>query len=53
MDENKLWEKFCENGSVADYLTYRNCVNSMEKTGLETLGKDNGTGTCHKGTEYR
>jgi hypothetical protein len=53
MDENKLWEKFRENGRVADYLEYRNCVNSLDKTELETLDKDNGSGARHKGTEYR
>ncbi len=53
MDENKLWEKFCENGRVSDYLLYRGCVNSTEKTELETLGKDNSTGACNKGAEYR
>lgn len=53
MDENKLWEKFCENGRVSDYLLYRGCVNSIEKTELEKLDKDNGTGACNKGAEYR
>ena len=53
MDENKLWEKFCENGSIADYLIYRNCVNSIEKTELEALDKNNSTGACNKGAEHR
>ena len=53
MDENKLWEKFCENGKVIDYLQYRECVNSIEKTELEPIDKNNGTGTRHKRTEYR
>lgn len=53
MDENKLWERFCENGKVSDYLEYRNCVNSTAKTELESFGKNNGTGSCDKGTEHR
>lgn len=52
MDENKLWERFYKNGRVKDYLEYRNCVNSVSNT-EETSDKDNGTGACDKGTEYR
>ena len=32
MDENELWQRFCEGGKVADYLEYRNCVNVVNKT---------------------
>lgn len=53
MDENALWERFCKNGRVSDYLEYRNCVNSIGKTELEQIDKDNGSGTCDKRTEYR
>ncbi len=53
MDENKLWEKFCENGKVSDYLEYRNCVNSIEKTELEIVDKNNGIGARNQRTEYR
>ncbi len=59
MNENKLWEKFCEKGRVADYLEYKNCVNAVispnaeNKTELKPIDENNGTGSCHKGTEYR
>ncbi len=58
MNEEKLWQKFCENGTVADYLNYRNCVNSVadnmqQKTELKPLDKNNGTGARNKRTEYR
>ena len=53
MDENELWQRFCEGGKVADYLEYRNCVNVVNKTEQELRDKDNRTGSCNKGTEYR
>lgn len=53
MDEKELWQKFCEGGKVLDYLEYRNCVNTANKTELENDGKDNGAGACDTRTEYR
>jgi hypothetical protein len=53
MDKNKLWENFCENGRVSDYLLYRRCVNSTEKTELEKVDENNGIRPCDTGTEYR
>lgn len=53
LDENKMWERFCENGKIADYLLYRECVNSLGKTEMEPCDKDNCTGTGYKGTECR
>lgn len=53
MDEKALWERFCQNGKIDDYLQYRNCVNSTSKTEMKPRDKDNGTGSGHKGTEYR
>lgn len=51
MDENELWQRFCEGGKVADYLEYRNCVNAVNKTELVESDKDNRTGSRDKGTE--
>ncbi len=53
MDENELWQRFCEGGKVSDYLRYRDCVNAVNKTELELSDKNNRTGSCDKGTEYR
>lgn len=53
MDEKMLWEKFCQNGKIDDYLEYRNCVNSSDKTEMKPSDKDNGTGARHTGAEYR
>ncbi len=59
MNENKLWEKFCENGRVSDYLEYRSCINSIEahndanKTELKSVDENNRTGSRNKRTEYR
>lgn len=53
MDENKLWNNFCKNGSVNDYLLYRRCVNSAEKTELGQIDENNGTGVSDSGAEYR
>ncbi len=53
LDENKMWERFCENGKIADYLLYRDCVNSLGKTEMEPCDKDNCTGTGYKGAECR
>lgn len=50
MDEKMLWQRFCENGSVKDYLNYRSCVNSDEKTEMEELGENNSTGVGDTGT---
>lgn len=53
MDENKLWDKFWQNGKVSDYLEYREFVNSTAKTELDTVDKDNGAGACDTGAEHR
>ncbi len=61
MRDEILWAKFCENGSVEDYLKYKNSVNAVKKhtqiienkTELNPLDKNNGTGSCDTGTEYR
>ena len=53
MDENELWQRFCEGGKIADYLEYRSCVNAVNKTELEPRDKNNSTGSCNKRTEYR
>jgi hypothetical protein len=53
VDEKELWERFCQNGRINDYLEYRNCVNSLEKTEMKPFGKANCTGSGHKGAEYR
>ncbi len=53
MDEKTLWQKFCENGKVVDYLTYRSCVNSVNQTELKPIDENNCTGSCDKRTEYR
>jgi hypothetical protein len=53
VDEKMLWERFCQNGKIDDYLEYRNCVNSLDKTEMKPCDKDNGTGSGHKRTEYR
>lgn len=53
MDEKMLWQRFCENGSVEDYLNYRNCVASTDKMELESLDKNDRTGTRNKGTDHR
>ncbi|MGN0526096.1 MAG: hypothetical protein ACI4IF_01550 [Acutalibacteraceae bacterium] len=58
MNENELWQKFCNGGKVADYLNYRNCVNSKAAqnnitTEFDKSAENYGTGTCNKRTEYR
>jgi hypothetical protein len=53
MNENKLWEKFWQNGRVSDYLEYREFVNSTAKTELDTVDKNNCTGACDTGAEHR
>jgi hypothetical protein len=53
MDEKALWQRFCENGSVTDYLNYRNCVDSEKKTELESIGENDCTRLGYKGTDDR
>ncbi len=53
MDEKELWQKFYEGGKVADYLEYRNCVNTENNAELTESAQNDGTGTCNSGTEYR
>jgi len=53
MNENELWQRFCENGRVSDYLEYKNTVNAAKNSELENLGENNSTGTGDKRTEYR
>ena len=52
MDENILWQKFCQGGKVADYLEYRNFVN-LKSAEMKNSVEDDRTGSCDKGTEYR
>lgn len=53
MNENELWQRFCENGRVSDYLEYKNRVKASKNSELENLGENNSTGTGDKRTEYR
>ncbi len=53
MDEKELWQKFCEGGKIADYLEYRNCVNTAQNTELSKNGEIYSPGARYKGTEYR
>ena len=53
MNENELWQRFCENGRVSDYLEYKNTVNAAKNSELESLGENNSTGIGDKRTECR
>lgn len=53
MDERELWERFAQNGRIEDYLLYRSFVNAENKTEIIKSDKDNRTGACDTGTEYR
>ena len=57
MNEKTAWNRFRENGSVSDYLMYKDCVNekmqSEGKTEMTTFGENNGTGACNTGADRR
>ncbi len=52
MDKNELWQKFCQDGRVEDYIAYKNAENVLMQTELEKDGKNNGAGAGNKGAEY-
>ncbi len=56
MNEKTAWQRFETNGSVADYLEYKNCVNSKaqeSETELKTGAQNNCTGTRNTGADRR
>lgn len=52
MEENELWQKFCQGGKVKDYLEYREFVN-LKSAEMKNSAENNCTGSCDKRTEYR
>ena len=61
MEGKMLWDKFTENGRVADYLAYRKYINGMEAEvsviddclELKKVDKNQCFGISDKGTEHR
>ncbi len=56
MDEKTAWERFLENGSVTDYLEYKNCLYSgtgQMKTEFDKFGENNRTGAGNTGANRR
>ena len=53
MNQQELWQKFLEGGKIADYLEYKNALNSQGETELEKSGEDNCRGVSYKRTDYR
>ncbi|MBO7179495.1 MAG: hypothetical protein J6V78_04060 [Clostridia bacterium] len=56
MEGKMLWDKFTENGKVADYLEYRKYVNGEEaevKMELTDIDQNQCFGISDKGTERR
>ncbi len=57
-NEQFYWQRFCETGSVGDYLAYRQLVNQRRSPLPGWDGEDMGYADYHRrngdsGTEYR
>ncbi len=56
MNEKTAWQRFEKNGSVEDYLAYKNCVNLAQNnkgTEKESVGENLGSGACNTGADRR
>ena len=57
-NEQFFWQRFCETGSVEDYLAYRQMVNQRRNSLSELDGEDMGYADYYRrdsdsGAEYR